>query len=134
MLNTNGQFQTTPLYIQVRNAIAERISQGEWKPGVLIPNERALAQAFGVSSGTMRKALDLLEYEGTLTRKQGRGTFVNDIQALAVTRMQDCEAKAQAVIDEALDEVGTRSLQKVLDPLKQGIAKALFEAGSARQQ
>jgi GntR family transcriptional regulator len=37
-----------------------------------------LAREFGVSSGTMRKALDMLEKERLVTRRQGRGTFIND--------------------------------------------------------
>ncbi len=82
MLNdpmTNApRFSTRPLYLQLRDALAERIAQGEWKPGAAIPNESDLAREFGVSSGTMRKALDLMEGEHLLTRRQGRGTFVND--------------------------------------------------------
>ncbi|MBX9590360.1 MAG: GntR family transcriptional regulator [Hyphomonadaceae bacterium] len=71
-------FSTRPLYIQVRDALAERIALGEWKPNTTVPNEMDLARGFGVSPGTTRKALDLLESEGIVTRRQGRGTFVND--------------------------------------------------------
>jgi len=67
-----------PLYLQVRDALVERIGKGEWKPGAAIPNEVDLAREFGISSGTMRKALDLLEDQRVLTRSQGRGTYVND--------------------------------------------------------
>jgi GntR family transcriptional regulator len=73
-----GRFSTRPLYLQVRDALASRIAGGEWKPNAAIPNEGDLAREFGVSSGTMRKALDLMEGERLLTRRQGRGTFVND--------------------------------------------------------
>jgi len=75
---TPSRFSTRPLYMQVRDALAARIATGEWKPTAAIPNEGDLAREFGVSSGTMRKALDLLETERLLTRRQGRGTFVND--------------------------------------------------------
>ncbi len=83
MLSSNrmigtGRFSTRPLYLQVRDALASRIAMGEWKPNAAIPNEGDLAREFGVSSGTMRKALDLMEGERLLTRRQGRGTFVND--------------------------------------------------------
>jgi GntR family transcriptional regulator len=64
--------------LQLRDALAERIASGEWKPTAAIPNESDLAREFGVSAGTMRKALDLMEAERLLTRRQGRGTFVND--------------------------------------------------------
>ena len=67
-----------PLYLQVRDALVERIGKGEWKPGAAIPNEVDLAREFGISSGTMRKALDLLEDQRVVTRSQGRGTYIND--------------------------------------------------------
>ena len=81
MLNsriTTSRFSNRPLYLQVRDALAERIAAGEWKPNTAIPNEGDLARQFGVSPGTTRKALDLLEAQRLLTRRQGRGTFVND--------------------------------------------------------
>jgi GntR family transcriptional regulator len=71
-------FFTQPLYLQLRDALAERIARGEWKPGTAIPNEGDLARELGVSKGTVRKSLDLLESEHLLTRRQGRGTFVID--------------------------------------------------------
>ena len=73
-----AQFSHRPLYLQLHDALAERIATGAWKPGMAVPNEGDLAREFGVSPGTMRKALDLLESERLVTRRQGRGTFVND--------------------------------------------------------
>jgi GntR family transcriptional regulator len=75
---TESRFSTRPLYLQLREALLERIAAGQWKAGNAIPNEADLAREFGVSPGTMRKALDLLEAQRVLTRRQGRGTFVND--------------------------------------------------------
>lgn len=65
-----------PLYAQVRDKIARRIEAGEWEPGRLLPNEFNLARSFGVSVGTIRKAVEGLELLGMVVRKQGRGTFV----------------------------------------------------------
>lgn len=67
-----------PLYLQVRDVLAERIASREWTSSSAVPNEMILAREMGVSPGTMRKALELLESEGLVTRRQGRGTFVND--------------------------------------------------------
>jgi GntR family transcriptional regulator len=72
------RFSIQPLYLQLRDALAERIANREWKPGDIIPNEVDLARELGVSQGTVRKSLDLLESEHLVTRRQGRGTFVND--------------------------------------------------------
>ena len=65
-----------PLYEQVRQRLLEGISAGEWAPGTAIPTEGALAAAFGVAIGTIRKAVDGLVAEGLLVRRQGKGTFV----------------------------------------------------------
>ena len=77
-ITPTNRFSNRPLYLQLRDALAERIAGGNWKPGSAIPNESDLAREFGVSAGTMRKALDMMEGERLLTRRQGRGTFVND--------------------------------------------------------
>jgi GntR family transcriptional regulator len=73
-----GHFSKRPLFLQVRDALAERMVRGVWKPGTAMPNEIELAREYGVSTGTMRKALEVLEGERLISRQQGRGTFVND--------------------------------------------------------
>ena len=74
----SGLFIKKPLFEQVRDALLERIAGGEWPPGAALPNEIQLSRALGVSAGTLRRALDALEAEHVLSRRQGRGTFVND--------------------------------------------------------
>ena len=65
-----------PLYEEVRARLIEGIAAGRWGPGEAIPSESALAAAFGVAIGTIRKAVDSLVAEQALVRRQGRGTFV----------------------------------------------------------
>lgn len=67
-----------PLYLEVRNRLADRLARGDWAPGAAIPAELTLAAELGVSPGTMRKAIDGLVAEGMLRREQGRGTFVTE--------------------------------------------------------
>jgi GntR family transcriptional regulator len=52
------------------------LSRGEWSPGEAIPAERRLSKRYGISIGTVRKAIDELVAENILIRQQGRGTFV----------------------------------------------------------
>jgi len=66
----------TPLYQQVKRAVLGTLASGEWNQGEAIPPEKMLAQRFGVSIGTLRKAIDELVLENILIRHQGRGTFV----------------------------------------------------------
>lgn len=65
-----------PLYRQVKERLGDRIATGAWRPGELIPSEFEIAAEFGVSQGTVRKALDEMTAENLLLRRQGRGTFV----------------------------------------------------------
>lgn len=65
-----------PLYKEIRSAITSSLANREWKPGDVIPSEFSLAERFGVSKGTVRRALDELVSEKMLVRRQGRGTFV----------------------------------------------------------
>lgn len=66
----------TPLYRKVAELVANRIYDGTWSPGALMPTEFELADEFEVSQGTVRKALNSLETAGLIERRQGRGTFV----------------------------------------------------------
>jgi len=95
-----------PLYLQVRDALVERIAEAIWKPGVSIPNEGDLAREFGVSPGTMRKALDLIEGEHLITRRQGRGTFVNDqgSDRLASRFNSICGADGELIVSQIIEE------------------------------
>lgn len=63
-------------YGKLAQALRDRILQGEWGPGEVIPAESALAQSYGVALGTIRQALSLLVEDGVLQRRQGKGTFV----------------------------------------------------------
>ena len=80
-MHDNAKFQVRPLYLQVRDALLERIKDGSWKPGANLPSEIDLYRQLGVSLGTLRKALGVLESEQLIIREPGRGTFVRDHQA-----------------------------------------------------
>ena len=67
-----------PLYEQVKKAILDRIIAGEWGPGSFLPSEIALAKEYGVSQGTLRKALNALTREKRLVRYQGTAVAVLD--------------------------------------------------------
>lgn len=66
------------LYNQIYNGILEKIENGEWKRGDLIPKEKELLSIFKVSRDTLRKALDKLKREGVLYSKSGTGTYIKD--------------------------------------------------------
>jgi GntR family transcriptional regulator len=66
----------SPLYQQIKTLIIQRLQAGEWKAGEAIPSEQELAVRFGVSQGTVRKAIDEMASDNLVVRRQGKGTFV----------------------------------------------------------
>jgi len=65
-----------PLYGQIRALIERALDAREWAPGQAIPSEQDLAIRFGVSQGTVRKAIQALAGDNLVVRRQGKGTFV----------------------------------------------------------
>ncbi len=55
-----------------------KIRSGEFKPGEKIPSEKVFTQEFGVSRTSLREAFKQLELLGTITIRQGDGTYLND--------------------------------------------------------
>ena len=65
-----------PRYQQIAEALRGQIRGGDFAPGASLPNQRKLAQSFGVTLMTLRQALELLEREELIVRRHGLGTFV----------------------------------------------------------
>lgn len=61
------------------NSLRERLAPGRARPGDRLPPEQELAKALGVSRGTVRLALERLESNGEIVRRQGSGTFVGRV-------------------------------------------------------
>lgn len=66
-----------PAYYRLQESLKKKIEAMHWRPGEAIPSERLIAQEYGLSVGTVKKALGNLVYEGYLYRVQGKGTFVS---------------------------------------------------------
>ena len=63
-------------YLRVADDIAARIGSGELAPGARLRAERDLASHYGVSYGTVRRAMEVLRERELITTIHGRGTFV----------------------------------------------------------
>ena len=64
------------VYVQVANHMAKRIESGEWEPNRRLPPERELADFYGVSYDSVRRATAVLRERGLINTVHGRGTYV----------------------------------------------------------
>ena len=74
------------LYEQLAEKIREQIVDGHLSTGDKLPNERELAERFGVSRTVVREALKTLKQEGLIEVRPGAGTFVVDATGEALTQ------------------------------------------------
>ncbi|HOJ01475.1 MAG TPA: GntR family transcriptional regulator [Anaerolineaceae bacterium] len=73
----NIPLKGVPRYVQIREDIRRKIEKREIKVGTQLPSEADLAEMFGVSRMTVRRAIEDLVMDGLLIRKQGTGTIVS---------------------------------------------------------
>lgn len=74
-----SQFRS-PLYHQIFLVLRQRILDGVVTSGEKLPGEQELAELFGVSRITAKRALDELAASGLVVRERGRGTRVVERQ------------------------------------------------------
>lgn len=70
-----------PIYAKLKQAISQKISNGQWQANQRVPSEAEWVKALGVSRMTVNRALRELTAEGLLVRHQGLGTFVAEKKA-----------------------------------------------------
>ncbi|MCX5406177.1 GntR family transcriptional regulator [Streptomyces sp. NBC_00335] len=61
---------------QLAGILRARLKRGDWKTNRAIPGENALADEYGLSRPTVRRAIAALADEGLLYALSGRGTYV----------------------------------------------------------
>ena len=68
-----------PLYMQVYEALLNKIKDGSYQSGALLPSERELSALFNVDRLTVRRSLEMLVNEGLVEKKPGLGTWVRSL-------------------------------------------------------
>lgn len=70
---TGGELNNSALALgRLREVVRTHASHGERR----LPTERELAETLGLGRRALRRALDVLEAEGRIWRRQGKGTFI----------------------------------------------------------
>ncbi|WP_178120663.1 phosphonate metabolism transcriptional regulator PhnF [Pseudomonas sp. PB101] len=66
--------QDEPVYRELADILRRELA--DYRAGDFLPGEVMLAERFGVNRHTLRRAIDELVFEGSLLRRQGKGTQV----------------------------------------------------------
>lgn len=64
-------------YQRIADSLRDRLLAGQWQPGEQLPTERELCRQFATSQITVRRAMQILEDEHLIERRQGSGTFAS---------------------------------------------------------
>lgn len=67
-----------PPYRKIADDVKDRILDGAYAAGSLLPSRRDLAKLYGVDVNTIQKSVKLLEEEGLVSTQGWRGTFVRE--------------------------------------------------------
>ena len=73
-MDTSGKAK----YFTLMEQLKEDILSGRIQAGEKLPSENELAASFSISRHTVRKALSILENEGYITARHGKGTFCSE--------------------------------------------------------
>ncbi len=99
----------SPLYVQLRELIRNKIKEGEYPPGTAIPSEKDLSKMYGLNRLSVRNAIQTLVKEGLLKSIQGKGVFVNGPK---IMRSLDGINGYRQVIDDECQRMDTRIVIK----------------------
>lgn len=72
-------------YIRLANILRESLRQNAKQAGYKLPSENSLCRQYGLSRQTVRLALQLLEQEGLIEKRQGSGSFSTGLATMKNT-------------------------------------------------
>jgi DNA-binding LacI/PurR family transcriptional regulator len=79
-MNIDNTIEAAPLFIQAKEWIVKELKGRGFKAGDKIPSENEFCRESRVSIRTIRRALLELEKDGTIIRRQGRGSFLRELE------------------------------------------------------
>jgi GntR family transcriptional regulator len=130
-----------PLYEQIERNLRQLILDGVLQPGQAVPPEWDLADLYGVSRLTVRRALDELVRQDWLSRRHGVGTFVSRpvVASIPLSKLsftQEMQAIGRRPSSRLLSSrVITRSgALSMLDETAQGDAAHPLRSGRVAQR
>jgi hypothetical protein len=72
-MGTGPSPAVVPQYVKIANEIRDKIRNGTYGPGALLPSRNEITAMYGVSAITARDALSMISHEGYAKAVRGRG-------------------------------------------------------------
>ena len=122
---TGPKLDNRPLYIRAEEALLALLESGAYQPGDQLPPEPELAGQLGISRSTLREVMRSFEERGFITRRQGVGTFVNQVSPLIIeSGLETLESVDTLVLRRGMT-IQTRDLQVREEPAPRDLADIL---------
>ncbi len=100
-----------PLFEQIASSIRKSVSQGVIRPGERLPTAKALAATMGINIHTVLHAYQVLQNEGSIELRRGRGaTVLAKSEATLVDGLVD-----QVVAEARVAGISVDELKKLIE-------------------
>ncbi len=99
-----SESKAMPIHRQIAEEVRRQISSGELRPGQKIPSERQIAIQFNASRATVRTALQHIEQEGLITRRDRRSAIVTIKRDLSPSLRIACSSSLLARLFRKLSD------------------------------
>lgn len=110
-----------PRYVTVYDVLLKDIQSGRYQVGEKLPGENELAKSFNVSRNTLRQALLLLNEDGYISMRQGKGTLVLRDQTERGRELDSLNDPLVSLAVDRVDRVETQIEIRKISPLNQEI-------------
>ncbi len=115
-------------YLDIKERIIQKINNGEYPVGSMLPSEDRLAEIFHVSRGTIRQALNALEKDALIARRSGVGT-----QVLRPAKMPNVVSFTAQIQSKGM-QPGAQILHKTAIPASQADGRVMEAFNIAPEQ
>ncbi|MEM6990629.1 MAG: PLP-dependent aminotransferase family protein, partial [Myxococcota bacterium] len=122
-----------PRYLAIADALADDVTRGRLPPGTQMPTHRDLAEALGVTVGTVSRAYREARARGLVVGEVGRGTFVRGADSAShAVGLPIHESSGSGAIDLSLNFNRIPGMQSIVSRSLTTLAqdpstRALFE-------
>src|SRR5262249_18657132 len=119
-----------PVYRQIVDQVRYQIASGLLQPGDKLPSVRDLARQLPANQNTLLKAYDQLSQAGLISRRQGDGTYVEDVRTTirkSERVRQLAGILAQAAAQAVQFQIDRDELHDLLDREMDAVRKEVVE-------